>query len=308
MVVVPLFLKMLKGSIEREAERAGPLRRRLFRAALAMARWLPARSVKRLLFHSVHRRLGGALAEFISGGAPLDPQVARFFQRLGFSVYQGYGLTESSPVISANTARHNRLGSVGRPIPGVSVRIQRSGSGEGDGEVLTRGPHVMKGYFGREDLTREVIDKEGWLHTGDLGRTDREGFLYITGRAKNLIVLGGGKKVSPEEVEEVLSRGPAVKEVCVVGRRSKRGVLEGTEEVWAVVVPEDSLAQQLRESPGALEEEVREEIRRLSLDLAPYKRPARVVLRPEELPRTATRKVRRPLLHQWLDSQEGSGS
>ena len=304
MVVVPLFLRLLQESIEKEVGRSGPWRRGLFRTAIGTARWAPARSLRRLLFSAVHSRFGGALTEFVSGGAALDVQVADFFHRLGFSVYQGYGLTETSPGVSVNTAAHHRPGSVGRPFPGVSVRILKSAVANGNGEILTRGPHVMKGYYRRDDLTREAVDSEGWLHTGDLGRVDRDGFLYITGRAKSLIVLAGGKKVVPEEVEEVLSRGSTVKEVCVVGARAREGLLKGTEQVCAVVVPEESLALRLGEHTGALEEAVRQEVERLSRRLAPYKRPARTILRLDDLPRTATRKVRRPLVHQWVETQE----
>ena len=137
---------------------------------------------------------------------------------------------------------------------------------------------------------------------------DRDGFLYVTGRTKSLIVLPGGKKVSPEEVEDILSQGSTVKEVCVVGKHAEDGLLKGTEQVWAVVVPEESLAQGLREHPDVLEESVREEVERLSRRLAPYKRPARFVLRFDELPRTATRKIRRSLVNQWLNCREAEES
>ena len=197
---------------------------------------------------------------------------------------------------------------MGRPLPGVSVRILKTDPESKDGEILTRGPHVMKGYYRRDDLTRESIDSEGWLHTGDLGWVDRDGYLYITGRTKSLIVLPGGKKVSPEEVEDILSQGSTVKEVCVVGRHAEEGLLKGTEQVWAVVVPDESLAHDLREHPDVLEDRVREEVERLSRRLAPYKRPARLVLRFDEFPRTATMKIKRSLVNQWLNDRQEVGS
>ena len=304
MVVVPLFLKLLRETIQKDVMRSGILRRALFRAMLIMARGLPNRGLRRFLFHSVHRQFGGRLTEFICGGAPLDPRVAHFFQRLGFSVYQGYGLTETGPVVSMNTPHHNKIGSVGLPLPGVSVRIIRSDPHVSDGEILTRGPHVMKGYFRREDLTKDVIDAGGWLHTGDLGHIDTAGYLHITGRLKDLIVLGNGKKVHPEEVEDVLCRGASVKEVSVLGRRAQNGLHKDTEEVWAVVVPRDGQG----EDHHATEQIVLRDVEQLSRTLAPFKRPTRVAVRFEDLPRTTTRKIRRPMIQQWLDSQEGDRS
>jgi long-chain acyl-CoA synthetase len=177
----------------------------------------------------------------------------------------------------------------------VRVRLLENGTRRGEGEILTAGPHVMKGYFKREDLTREVIDEQGWFNTGDLGRLDEDGFLYITGRTKNLIVLGSGKKVNPEDVEAVFCESPLIKEVCVVGLQSQGGLHQGYEEIWAVVVP--------REREGsAIELNITEEVDRLSTSLAPFKRPTNVIVRYEDLPRTSTRKVKRALVAEWLES------
>jgi long-chain acyl-CoA synthetase len=164
----------------------------------------------------------------------------------------------------------------------------------------------MKGYYKRSDLTGEVIDQEGWFHTGDLGRLDEDGFLYVTGRIKNLIVLGGGKKVHPEEVEAVLSRSAAVKEACVLGYVSKNGAKAGTEEVCAIVVPSDTLMRHHQGRIELVERAIKGEIDQLSKDLASYKRPSKLVIRSEELPKTATRKIKRPLVLEWLESQEAS--
>jgi long-chain acyl-CoA synthetase len=164
----------------------------------------------------------------------------------------------------------------------------------------------MRGYYKREELTREVIDDEGWLHTGDLGRIDSEGFLYITGRTKNLIVLGSGKKVQPEEVEDCLSQSPLIKEVCVVGRVGQQGLMEHSEEVCAVIVPADSLDGRLRVEAKALEERIKKEVNSLAEALAPFKRPAAIFISPQPLPRTATHKIKRSLVLQWLGSQQDS--
>jgi len=239
----------------------------------------------------------GALRILISGGAPLDVEVARFFDQLGFPILQGYGLTEASPVISVNRAHANRIGSVGRPLDGVEVRID----GEQEGEILTRGPHVMKGYYRHDDWTREAIDSKGWLHTGDLGRIDPDGFIHLTGRLKNVIVLGNGKKVFPEEVERALARASTIKEACVIGRPATPA--ERMEQVCAVAVPADSLAARWEESPQAVEQLIAQEVEHLTRELAPYKRPSRLYIHPGELPKTALRKICRPLVHLWLDER-----
>lgn len=303
MIGVPLFFKALKNNIEKELRHLNALGRLYVRCANALSRvawWSPLR---RLLFSPIHRKFGGRLRAFVSGAAPLEEEVARFFDRLGLPILQGYGLTETSPVISVNTLKANRIGSVGRPLEGTEVKIDVKEAGQAEGESLTRGPHVMKGYYKQPDLTNEVIDQEGWFHTGDLGRLDQDGFLYVTGRIKNLIVLGGGKKVHPEEVEAVLSRASAVKELCVLGRMSRDGHKAGREEVCAVVVPTDALAKRLPEDAKTVEQIIKQEFDLLAKDLAAYKRPSKIVIHSGELPKTATRKVKRPLVVQWLTSR-----
>ncbi len=153
---------------------------------------------------------GGKMERLTSGGAPLAPNVEAWYEKQGLPVLQGYGLTEASPVISASTFEAHLFGSVGRPLPGVEVRIAE------DGEVLTRGPHVMLGYWRDEPLTAEVI-RDGWLYTGDLGELDADNFLFIRGRKKELIVLSTGKKVSPTRVENLLTASPMIEQAAVFG-------------------------------------------------------------------------------------------
>jgi long-chain acyl-CoA synthetase len=292
MIGVPLFYRALKNGIEREATKGGWLQKLWWEAATTLGNVIPQKEFRHLLFAPLHNKLGGCLKIMISGGAPLEFSSAKFFDLIGISILQGYGLTETSPVITCNTPTANKLGSVGQAIPGVEIKVADTIGNDGDAEILTRGPHIMKGYFKREDLTSSVIDKDGWFHTGDLGKIDKDGFLYITGRIKNLIVLGGGKKVHPEEVEAVLATSPHVKEICVLGLSAQSGSKEGTEEVGAVVVPSDSFKNGFS-STEQMEKALNNELQTLATQLASYKRPTKTIIMDIELPKTATRKVKR---------------
>jgi len=277
MIVVPLILQMFYNSIMKEIDRSSAYMKKLFRLSLKVSRICSA--LRKILFKKVHNRFGGSLRCFISGGAPLDTKIAFDFQLMGIPVLQGYGLTETSPVISANTLSKNRLGSVGRLLEGVKVKICEHG------EIATQGPHVMKGYFRDSIRTLEVI-KDGWFHTGDIGEIDKDGFLYIKGRIKNLIVTAGGKKIHPEEVEEELLKSPYIKEICVVGKKGRKGA----EEVYAVIVPDDEV---LKGNKDEIRKIIDLEIKKYSHNLADYKRIVNFEIWQEELPKTSSRKIRR---------------
>lgn len=170
--------------------------------------------ISRFIFKRLHMRLGGAIRYFVSGGARLAPQIAKDLAALGFPVVEGYGLTETSPIVSFNPPHAIKVGSVGRPLPGVEVRIE-------DGEVIAKGPNVMKGYLNQPDKTMDVV-RDGWFYTGDLGTLDSEGYLYITGRKKDIIVLANGKNIDPEEIEGmILAMAGHVKEVAVIEQNGR---------------------------------------------------------------------------------------
>ncbi len=169
----------------------------------------------KLVFAKLKAATGGRLRFFVSGGAALPQSIAEFFHAAGILILEGYGLTETSPVISMNHPAGWKFGTVGAPVPGIEVHIAE------DGEILTRGPHVMKGYFNNESATAEVIDEEGWFYTGDIGIVDEEGFVKITDRKKNIIVLSNGKNVAPQPIESELVQSPFINQILLVGNERK---------------------------------------------------------------------------------------
>jgi len=226
---VPRFYEKLHARVLETVQRGSPVKRAVFAWATTVGRRVaehhaasrslsPALALQRaladhLVFRKLRARLGGRLRFFISGGAPLARELAEFFYGAGILILEGYGLTETSPVIACNTPTALRFGTVGRPIPGVEVRLAD------DGEILTRGPHIMPGYYRNPAATCEVLEPDGWFHTGDIGHLDADGFLAITDRKKELIVTAGGKKIPPAAVEQRLKSDPAIADAVVLGDR-----------------------------------------------------------------------------------------
>jgi long-chain acyl-CoA synthetase len=255
----------------------------------------------RLVFSKILEKTGGRVRFFVSGGAPLAKDIAEFFHALGIVVLEGYGLTESSPVIAVNTFDNLKFGTVGKPIPGVEVKIAP------DGEILARGPNIMKGYYRKDEETREALEG-GWLHTGDIGHLDEEGFLVITDRKKDLIVTSGGKNVAPQPIENALKQNPFVANAVVVGGSRKF--------IAALIVPEFGKLEEYLKAKGISyvnrrdliqnESVVRfflEEVDRSTPNLAPYEKVKKIALleRDFEIERgevTPTLKVKRNIIEE----------
>lgn len=286
MIVVPAFLKLLKTAIESELNNSPKHIQTAFRILYAVAKFVPSYKVKKSMFKRIHEKFGGHFMGCISGGAPLDVAVGEFFERIGIKVYQGYGLSETSPVVSVNTNKRGDLASVGQPLKSYEAKTDPE-----TGELLLKGPSVMKGYHNQPELTAEVIDKDGWLHTGDIAKISSDGHIYITGRIKNMIVLSGGKKVFPEEVESVIEKSEYIAEVCVLGTSRTFGSKDGTEEITAVIVPKEYLYEKYDDA--TIEKLVRDDIKLLSTQLTQFKRPTNIVIKREPLPKTTTRKIKR---------------
>jgi long-chain acyl-CoA synthetase len=301
MTSVPRLFEKIQARTMEKAEEKGERQAAIARWAVDVAKqWAQAASeglgagvalklkhkvADALVYSKLREALGGRIRALVSGGAPLAPELARFFYGAGMPIYQGYGLTESSPVIACNTPRANRLGSVGKPIPGVSVRIAE------DGEILASGPNVMRGYYNRPAETGEALetDAEGriWLRTGDVGYLDGDGYLFITDRKKDLIKTSGGKYVAPQPIENAVKRSQYVNQVVVIG--------DGRKFPAALIVPQMDALRAYARRQGIVAEEselinhpeiidlIEKEVESLTTDLSQYEKIKAVLLLPREL-------------------------
>ena len=291
-VGVPQIFTMIRRSIFEEFGRRPAFIRSLITLLLGLSDfvrthtgWNPGRR----LFAPVHRRFGSSLRLLCSGGAKLDPQISKDLGSLGFTIREGYGLTETAPVIAFSSLSRLKPGSVGTPLATVEVRIDTPNDA-GIGEVVVRGPNVMKGYDQAPDETTEAI-RDGWFHTGDLGYLDSDRYLFITGRIKELIVTPGGKNILPEELEDAYQQNPAIAELCILGL--PRAGEEG-EHLHAVVVPNFDYLREHKIHDAA--SYIKDALNSIATSLPTYKRISGVTFVKEPLPRTRLGKIQRHLV------------
>lgn len=245
---------------------------------------------RRQIFADIHNEFGGKLTRLVSGAAGIDPEISKGLTDLGINVVQGYGLTECAPIGALNRFVYFKFESAGLPLPGVEIKID-SPDEDGIGEILIKGDNVMLGYYNNEEATKAVI-KDGWFYTGDLGYMDKDSFVYITGRKKNVIVTKNGKNIFPEELETRLCRSPYISECMVYGQDSE----DGDTLVIAQVIPQmDEIEAVLGKTPSVekIQELMDEEALKVNHQLQLYKRINKVIIRHEEFAKTTTQKIKR---------------
>ena len=245
--------------------------------------------VRKKLFKEIHESLGPKLKLVVTGGAALDPETEAGFNDLGFDVEQGYGLTETSPVIAAETPKCRRLGSIGKSFPSVEVKIDNPDE-NGIGELMAKGPSIMIGYYENDEATKKAFDADGWFHTGDLARIDEDGFIYISGRKKSVIVLNNGKNVFPEEIETLLNKVEGIKESFVYEKKE-----DGDVKVCVKIVYDKEIIKELYNIEG--EDEIREflwgKVKDVNRLMPKYKYVREMIITEEELIKTTTLKIKR---------------
>lgn len=296
LILVPAFLEVMNKKIWAAARKGG--KEGLLKGMMALSNFLRkfGIDIRRKLFKSVLTPFGGKLEMIICGGAKLDEDIIRTFDSIGITVLNGYGITECAPLISANRNKYQKPGSVGTPILACRVKIDNPDE-NGEGEICVKGPNVMLGYFKNPEATAEAFDKDGYFHTGDYGRLDEEGWIYITGRKKNLIILSNGKNIYPEELEAELQKIEGVSEVVVYAGESK--VQKDKITIVAEIYPDfDLLKARGVENPQSYFDD---QVKLINSKLPVYKAIKRVKLRDTEFQKNTSRKIVRFSIDKQID-------
>lgn len=314
---VPRLFERIHSRVMKQMDASSPAKKKIFHWAIAVGRSFAEAKKRqsiglglrvrhaiadRLVYSKLRERTGGRMRFFVSGGAALGKEFGEFFEAVGIIIIEGYGLTESSPVISVNRLGNHKFGSVGSPVPGVEVRIAS------DGEILARGPNIMKGYWNNPEATRQAVDVEGWLHTGDIGFLDPEGFIHITDRKKHLFVSSGGKNIAPQPIENLFLSSKYIEQFMLIGDRRMF--------LTALIVPDFEALREfadgrnIRYASNAdlardpnINELMDKEIAKIQQDLANYERVRRFTLLEkqfsiEEGELTPTQKIRRKVIEE----------
>lgn len=295
LVLVPLFVQTMYKKIINEVEKKGKLR--TFNAGIAASRVMIKVGVdlRKKLFAEVREAFGGRLEKIICGGAPLKPDLIYAFEDFGISIYEGYGITECAPLAAVTPYYKRKSGSVGPSVPCCTIRVDGetiNEAGFAEGEIQIHGDNVMLGYFENPEANAAAFTDDGWYRTGDVGYMDADGYVYITGRMKSVIVLENGKNVFPEEIEEYLGSVDLIAESVVVGRKSEDG---DSVVLTAIVFPNADKFEETASDEEKLEA-IKHAIRRINKKLPSFKQVREVELRNEEFPKTTSKKIRRHLI------------
>ena len=289
MISVPILFESMYKKVMKNIEKKGKLG--TVQKGIKISQFLLKLGIdiRKKLFKEIHETLGGKVRLFVAGGAALDPEAEKGFNQLGFKMYQGYGLTESSPVIAAEDDKYQRIGSIGKAFPSLDVKIEDPNE-EGVGELLAKGPSVMLGYYNNEEATKETLE-DGWLHTGDLARIDKDGYIFISGRKKFVIVLKNGKNIYPEEIETLINKIEGVKESFVYGRPEN----DGDYKICAKIVYDEETVEEVfgTKNPDELKEKIWQEVKKINKTMPAYKYVRDITVTNKELIKTTTQKVKR---------------
>ncbi|MBQ0102439.1 MAG: AMP-binding protein [Firmicutes bacterium] len=291
LMLVPLYVETMYKKIWSEIDKKGMRKtvRRLMKISDGLLK--VGIDMRDKFFGQITGALGGNLRSIVVGGAPMNPQIIKDFNSFGIFILEGYGITECSPLVAVNSPGEEKPHSVGRPVLCSQVKIDKKPEDE-TGEILVKGENVMKGYYKNEEATKEVFTEDGWFRTGDIGYIDDEGYIFITGRKKNVIILSNGKNVFPEELEEHLaSRDDVIGESVVIGRKDET---TGETAITAVIYPNQDFAK--GKTPEEVEKAVKDAVTEVNKSLPQYKQMRAVEIRDTEFEKTTTRKIKRYLV------------
>jgi long-chain acyl-CoA synthetase len=288
LILVPLFLETMDKKIWDNIKKQG--KEKQVKALMKMSNAMRKTGIdmRKTLFEKILNSFGGNLHHIIVGGAPLDPEIIRDFDAFGITVVEGYGITECCPLISVNPFSKRKIGSAGLVADGLEARIGDPNE-LGEGEIQVRGGNVFTGYYKNEEATKEAFTDDGWFCTGDIGRIDKDNYIYITGRKKNVIIASNGKNVYPEELEEYLNKSDIIKEAAVIGRNTADGIV-----ITALIYPDKDVCGDMDDKE--LYEKIFSEINLINKGLPTFKHITALEIRDREFEKTTTRKIKRFLL------------
>lgn len=290
MISVPILFEGMYKKVMKGIEKKGKLE--TLKKGMKLSNFLLkfGIDIRKKLFKEVHDTLGGHLRLLVAGGAALDPEAEKGFNDLGFTMYQGYGLTETSPVIASEDDKYRRLGSIGKAFPSLDVKLDNINE-EGIGELMVKGPTTMIGYYNNEEATKETIESDGWLHTGDLARIDKDGFIFISGRKKFVIVLKNGKNIYPEELEALVNKIEGVKESFVFGKPED----DGDYKISVKILYDKDIMEEKYNAKN--DEQVKDalwqEVKKINKTMPAYKYIRELYITQEEFIKTTTQKIKR---------------